>query len=253
MKNQAAIFLLAVQFLTRLPVPTTDLFTPERMTATTRYYPVVGFMIGGLCAAIFWIAALLFPTVLSLIIAVSVGVLITGAFHEDGLADTFDGIGGGRDKEHALHIMKDSRLGTYGTLALIMILTVKLASLSLMPAAWIVAVLIVGHGVSRLSSVIVIATSNYARQEGTAKPVADGISRASLIIAATSGALGLTALAWRLPFEAVVCATIGLVIGHILMRLLFERKLAGYTGDALGAVQQVSEIGFYLGLVAWVS
>ena len=253
MRGEAAIFLLAVQFLTRLPVPLESLYTPERLAASVRYYPAVGAMIGGLCAAVFWAAAMLFPHSLAIALSIAAGLLMTGAFHEDGLADTFDGIGGGQDREQALNIMKDSRLGTYGTLALIMALALKFFSLNGLPTMWVVAALIGGHGASRLSSVLVIATSTYAREIGKAKPVAKGISAAGLGVAIVTGlgSLGIAAIVLPLPVLGVGCG--GLVLGHLAMRLVFERKLGGYTGDALGAVQQASEIGFYLGLIAWLS
>lgn len=253
MKRQVAIFLLAVQFLTRIPIPATGLYTAERLTASARYYPLVGFLVGGLSAGFFWGAAFVFPTLIALALAIAAGLLLTGAFHEDGLADTFDGIGGGQDRDQSLAIMKDSRLGTYGTLALITAVAIKFLSLAALPPAWIVTALVIGHGASRLSSVIVIATSSYARAEGKAKPVADSLSASSLIIASVTGLAGIAVLTYSLPVAAIGFALIGLIAGHIGMRLLFERKLDGYTGDTLGAVQQASEIGLYLGLVAWLS
>jgi len=253
MSNQFASFLLAVQFLTRVPVPTGNIYTPERLNAAAGYYPLVGFMVGGLCAGVFWAFELIFPSALALVLAIALGLLLTGAFHEDGLADTFDGIGGGQDRDQALTIMKDSRLGTYGTLALVIALAIKFMSLIALPSFWILAALIVGHGLSRLSSVLVIATSRYARTAGKAKPVAEGLSATSLIIAVLTGLIGLVVAAQVLPFPAIAAGFIGLTAGHVGMRLLFERKLKGYTGDTLGAVQQASELGLYLGLLAWLS
>ena len=253
MRNEAAIFLLSLQFLTRIPVPIANLYTPERMNASARYYPLVGFIVGALCAGIFWILTFIFPLILALALSIASGLLITGAFHEDGLADTFDGIGGGHDRDQALAIMKDSRLGTYGTLALGMALFIKFSSLTMLPTAWIVAALVLGHGLSRLSSTLVIATSSYARGDGKAKPVADGLSPTSLAITVITGLAGIIVGALVLPLYALCLACAGAAAAHIGMRLLFERKLDGYTGDTLGAVQQVSEIGFYLGLVAWAS
>lgn len=253
MKNEAAIFLLAVQFLTRIPIATDQLHTPDRLEASTRYYPMVGLLLGVVCALTFWIGHLIFPTSLALALAIAMGFLLTGAFHEDGLADTFDGIGGGLNRAQALEIMKDSRLGTFGTLALIIALSVKFAGLFALPALWIIVGLIVAHTTSRLSSIIVIATSAYAREDGKAKPVAGGISRTGLGVAALTGIATLCAASWVLPAPAILAGLAGLTVGHICIRLFFERKLGGYTGDTLGAVQQISEIGFYLGLVAWHS
>ena len=252
MKSEGATFLLAVQFLTRLPVSTETVYTPERMAASVRYYPLVGILIGGLCAAGFFLSDLIFPTVIAVLIAVASGLLLTGAFHEDGLADTFDGIGGGLTRAKALQIMRDSRLGTYGTLALIVAIGVKVLALPALTPSLICLGLILAHGLSRLSSVLVIATSSYVRDEGTGKPVAAGVSTLSMLVACatTGGVLAVATLAYAPVL--VLWGLGGLIAGHVLMRLFFEPKLGGYTGDTLGAVQQASEIGFYLGLLAWL-
>ena len=252
MINEGAVFLLAVQFLTRLPIGSAQLYTPERMAASVRYYPLVGGLVGAFSALAFYLASFGFPVLVSILFAIAAGLLITGAFHEDGLADTFDGIGGGVTRERALEIMKDSRLGTYGTLALLTVLAVKVIALTALPLMLIPIALIAGHGLSRLSSILVIATSRYVRDEGTGKPVAGGISTGGLLIA---GLTGLAFVAYCLAFYsplALLWAGGGLLLGHCLMRLFFERKLGGYTGDTLGAVQQLSELGLYLGLVAWL-
>jgi len=252
MRNEFASFLLAIQFLTRFPVPSAKLYTAERMAASVRYYPLVGLGVGSFSAGVFFLVSQLLSAPIAVLLAIAAGLLLTGAFHEDGLADTFDGVGGGLSREKALSIMKDSRLGTYGTLALVMALALKFAALTALPPRIIPIALVAAHGLSRLSSVIVIGTSNYVRDEGTGKPVAGGISRSSLIVASVTGAMILAlCYSWLTPLAAA-CALIGVGVGHALMRLFFEPKLGGYTGDTLGAVQQASEIGFYLGLVAWL-
>jgi len=251
MRGELATLLLAVQFLTRLPVRSDGIFTPQRMAASVRYYPLVGLGVGGLSAAVYVVATLTFPPMVALLLAIATGLIVTGAFHEDGLADTFDGVGGGLTRDKALSIMRDSRLGTYGSLALIIALTVKIFALNSLPMHLVPYALIVGHGVSRLSSVLVIATSRYVRDEGTGKPVSNGISFPSQLVSIATGLIAVALWCIWLSPMAVFCALIGVFVGHVLMRLLFEPKLGGYTGDTLGAVQQVSEIGFYLGLVAW--
>ncbi len=250
-RDEAVIFLLAVQFLTRLPVPRGIGFSPERLSAAPRYYPLVGMIVGVICAGFFFAATTIFPNIVAVILAVAVGVLVTGAFHEDGLADTFDGIGGGATKERALSIMKDSRIGVYGTIALVLVLLIKIASLSSIQPHIAVIGLIAAHGVSRYSSVLVIATSHYVRDDGTGKHTAPGISSGGLIVATMTAVICVAGIAfWLSPVAALWCL-IGLCIGHILMRLIVERKIGGYTGDTLGAVQQSSEMGIYLGLAAW--
>lgn len=252
MTGEFAKLALAVQFLTRLPIRTDRLFTPERMAETPRYYPLVGLLVGGACTGVYWIAALALPHLLAVLLAVAAGLLLTGAFHEDGLADTFDGIGGGLTRERSLEIMKDSRLGTYGAAALFMALAVKTAALWSVPATWVLVALPVAHCVSRFSAVCVIATSRYVRDHGTGKPVAMGLSATSLMIAGIT-VLGTIALgACLLPGLALVSGLIAVGCAHVAMRAYFEPKLGGYTGDTLGAVQQASEIGFYLGVIAWL-
>ena len=149
MRGEFAKFVLAAQFLTRLPLRTDRLFTPERMAEAPRYFALVGLLIGSVCAGMFWLAALLLPHLVAILIAMGASLLITGAFHEDGLADTFDGVGGGLDTARALEIMKDSRLGTYGAAALFMALAVKAGALFALPPLWICAAFPLAHCLSR--------------------------------------------------------------------------------------------------------
>lgn len=252
MREEAAILLLAVQFLTRLPVPASPGFTPERLTAATRYYPLVGALVGALVALVYGLALLAWPPLVAVLLSIAAGLALTGAFHEDGLADMFDGLGGGLTRDRALEIMRDSRIGTYGAAALVMALALKAATLTAMPPFAVILALITGHGLSRFSAVLVIATSGYVRDHGTAKPVAEGVGRESLLIAAATALMLWLALGIVLGPMAALLGGLGLAAGHWGMRRVFERKLGGYTGDCLGAVQQGSEIGFYLGVLAWL-
>jgi adenosylcobinamide-GDP ribazoletransferase len=244
-----AEFLLALQFLTRLPVPDPG-YMPERMARSTRWHPAAGALIGALIGIAWWVFSAFFPPLLALILAIGAGLLLTGAFHEDGFADACDGLGGGATRERALEIMRDSRLGTYGAVGLGLLLAAKIAALATLPALfW---VLIAGHAASRASSVFVIATSAYARDHGTGKPVAEGLDAEGLRFALLTGGAALLPLLFALPFLSILTGLLGLALGHLLMRRAFERKLGGYTGDCLGAVQQSSEFGFYLGLLLWL-
>ncbi len=249
--EECAVFLLALQFLTRLPVPDPG-YTPARMAATPRWHPAVGALIGLLTGLVYWLAAQGVPPVLAAIMSTAFGLLLTGCFHEDGFADACDGLGGGATRERALEIMRDSRLGTYGAAGLGLMLAGKVAALAALNPGVALAALIAAHAVSRASSVLVIATSAYVRDHGTGKPVADGIPRADLKLVVATGLAALLPLAFVVPIGVVLCGLAGLVLGHWLMRRRFERRLGGYTGDCLGAVQQTSEIGFYLGLVVWL-
>ncbi|NWG45918.1 MAG: adenosylcobinamide-GDP ribazoletransferase [Alphaproteobacteria bacterium] len=253
-RHEWVVFLLAVQFLTRLPVEVGAAYTPERLAASVRYYPAVGALVGLLTAAAWAGALTVFPPLVASLLSTALGLLLTGAFHEDGLADLFDGIGGGRTAEASLAIMRDSRIGTFGTVALVMVLGIKVAALAALPPALGALGLLAGHALSRLAAVATIATSRYVREEGAGRRAAEGLSLVSGLIA---GALGAGA-ALPLFFApegglgALGAGVLGLGLGATLTRRFYEPKLGGHTGDCLGAVQQVSEIGFLLGLLAWV-
>lgn len=251
LRDEGASVLLAVQFLTRIPVPDPG-YTPERMAASARWHPAAGALAGALTGLVFWAGALVWPPVVAALASTAFGLLLTGCFHEDGFADACDGLGGGTTRERALEIMRDSRLGTYGTAGLTMMLAGKVAVLAALPP-WAVPWVLVGvHAASRASAVVVLATSSYVRDHGTGKPVSEGIAAGDLAVPLVSGAVALLPVAVALGPMAGLAGLAGLVLGHVLMRRRFERRLGGYTGDCLGAVQQCSEIGFLLGLLAWV-
>lgn len=248
--NELAVFALAVQFLTRIPVPVGAAYSPARLAAAPRYYPLVGALVGALCAVVYAFAHAALTPAVAVLLALAAGLLVTGAFHEDGLADTFDGMGGG-DRERALEVMRDSRIGTYGALALGVVLATKAAALLGLPPDRAVMAFVLAHTLSRLSAVLVIASSRYVRDAGIGKPTADGIGAGGLVIALLTGGLLLVWLAFAGGTAAVLYTVAGALAGHLLMRALFERRLGGYTGDTLGAVQQLSELGVYLGLLLW--
>ena len=249
-REELAVFLLAVQFLTRLPVRSRHLYTEARLAAATRYHPLVGALIGAFSGGVFWLAHLVFPANLSVVLAVAASLVATGALHEDGFADTCDGLGGGATRERALEIMRDSRLGTYGAAGLGLMLAAKVLALAAAPPETVPWLLIAAHAASRSSAVLALATGTYARDAGVAAPVADAVGRGSLALALATGAAAVCVpLAAAAPV-AVLAGLGGLAAGHVAMRGLYERKLGGYTGDCLGAVQQTSELGMYLGVAA---
>ena len=250
MTNPLAAFLAAWMFLTRIPVRTKALSEAD-FEAAPAFYPLVGMLIGMIGALAFLTGRMIGGGFIAAIFACAATLLATGAFHEDGLADLFDGLGASTP-ERMMEIMRDSRLGTFGAAALFLALGLKVAALATMPPVLALAALPVAHGLSRLSAVVVIATSTYARPEGIAKPVAAGVAHSALIVAALSGVGALVAFGFFAGMGGTVCVLVGLCMGHLATRLLFEPKLGGYTGDCLGAVQQLSEIGFYLGLLAWL-
>ncbi len=247
LRDEGATFVLALQFLTRLPLP--DVYAPARMAALPRWFPAAGALIGGLVALAWLAAAAAFPPALAALLSTAFGLLLTGCFHEDGFADACDGLGGGATRERALEIMRDSRLGTYGAAGLGMMLAVKVAALAALAPGLVPFALVAGHAASRASAVAALATSAYVRDHGTGKPVAEGLSPGGLAFAFAL-ACGVAPLA-LLPPAGALAGALGLAAGHLAMRRAYERKLGGYTGDCLGAVQQVSEAGFLLGLLAW--
>ena len=250
MKQEYSIFILSLQFLTRIPVRSDGHYSELRMAEIPRYFPLVGALIGAVGGAVFFVAHELLSLGSAVLVSVAATMALTGAFHEDGLADTFDGVGGGMIKSKALEIMRDSRLGTYGTLAVVVALLLKIALLAELPARHIPTALILGHVLSRLSSVLVLIRGRYVRDEGAGKPVAQGLSAKSTWVAMIT-AVAVTLLTWLFVGGVPVIVAIGaMLVAHGLLRLWVEQKIGGYTGDTLGSIQQVSELGCYAGLAA---
>ena len=252
LKREALLFLLAVQFLTRLPLPQHLDYSPTRLGAARRYFPLVGIVVGSLGALVYGAAVILrLPQVMAALLATAATILVTGAFHEDGLADTFDGLGA-FTQEKMLAIMQDSRIGVFGAVGLGMTLALKVAALASLPVALTVACLVAGHGLSRLSNVVVAATSPYVRNSGAGSLLAGRLGRGGTSLAAVTG-LGCLALVMMLSVPDALAGLAGLALGHFAMRGLYEKRLGGHTGDTQGAVQQWSELGFYLGVLMWHS
>ena len=249
-REELAAFLLAVQLLTRWPIRTQDLCTEARLTASTRYYPLVGALVGAFAGGVFWLAHMVFPVMLAIVLATAASLLATGAFHEDGFADTCDGLGGGTTRERALEIMRDSRLGTYGVAGLGLMLAAKVLAIAAAPPEVIPWLLVAAHAASRSSAVLALATSTYVRGAGIATPVASSTRPENLAFVLATGAAAVCVLFAATTPAVIAAALAGLAAGHLAMRGLYERKLGGYTGDCLGAVQQTSELGMYLGVAA---
>ena len=174
-------------------------------------------------------------------------VALTGAFHEDGLADTFDGVGGGTSKSRALEIMRDSRVGTYGTLAVVVALLLKIALLTELPARHIPTALILGHGISAIERAG--AHSRALRARRGCEASCPRSQRQSTWVAVIT-AVVVTLLTWLLLGVPIIAAIGAMLVAHVLLRLWIEQKIGGYTGDTLGSIQQVSELGCYAGLAA---
>ena len=272
-------FLLALQFFTRIPV-TGRLavwvgFSPAMLRASAAYFPAVGVVIGGLVVLL--TAALMhyLPTAYAPLAAAALGtawsVWLTGAFHEDGLADVADGLGGSYDRERALIIMKDSRVGAFGAIAVVLALLSKVALLALLGAVgtlWMCFALMAGHVVSRTWPLLIIRWLPHVGDDAgsKSKPLADQISLASLILALLWCATTLALISWVaasvlsgidvqtlttaqvLPvLKVLACGGLASALIFVYLLRLFARRLHGFTGDCLGTTQQLCEIAFYLG------
>ena len=241
-------FLGAIRFFTRIPVSNRVPHSPEQLNHAARYFPAVGIIVGLVSAIAFGVASVFFPEAVCVVIAMATSIYITGAFHEDGLSDMTDGLGGGWDKARILEIMKDSRVGSYGVIAIAMTLLAKFALLSAVTASWMPLLLVAGHAFSRYCAVLVMAGMTYVREDALskAKPLATQLTRNALIVASAFGLLPLLLL----PVSASLAGVcLGLLITIWLGRKL-QKWLGGYTGDCLGATQQLSELAFYLGVLA---
>ncbi len=248
-RRELEALLRAIQFLTRWPVRVSGVFSEGRLGATVRYYPLVGALIGAFAGGIFWLTHLIFPMSLAIVLSTAASLLATGALHEDGFADVCDGLGGSSEREQSLAIMRDSRLGTYGAAGLGLMLTAKILTLAALPAHIVPWLLVAAHTASRSSVVLVIATSRYVRDAGTATPVTGPTHPSSLLFALATGAAAVGGLGIAGPYDVIPVGLMGLAAGHLAMRRVYERRLGGYTGDCLGSIQQMSELGMYLGAV----
>jgi adenosylcobinamide-GDP ribazoletransferase len=247
--GEIRLFFTALTFYTRLPGMALADVSDSALSRATRYFPLVGIVVGALAAAVFFGAQLLLPVGVAVVLSMATSIWVTGAFHEDGLADTCDGLGGGWSKQDILRIMKDSRLGTYGVIGILLALLLKYNLLLSLPTHIVPLALITAHAVSRLVPVFVIARLEYVRpdDDSKARPVAYGIGPLQVIIAAIFGLLPLLLLD---PVLWGALLAVGLI--GIWFTRLCHRRLGGYTGDTLGALQQLCELAFYLGvLVLW--
>lgn len=250
--HEIRLFFTALQFFTRLPVPAWVGFRPAWLQHCTRYYPLVGWVVGGATALVFGLAHAIWPQPVAVLLSMAAGLALTGAFHEDGFADVCDGLGGAVTRERALEIMKDSRLGTYGVAGLGLMLALKFAALNALPPAWTAAALLLAHPASRLGSAGLIWRMRYAREEGKAKPLGRRMRDGEFMIAAVCGLLPalILAVAGPLPVAGIGWALAAVLAGTAWMARVLRRRLGGYTGDGLGAAQQLSELGCYLGVLA---
>lgn len=257
MKHQIEIFFSALMFYTRIPCPSKIDCSNVDLNKASRYYPLVGVIVGTLSFVSYLAAFLLFGNALGVVFSLVAGVLTTGAFHEDGFADTFDGFGGGWTKEKILDIMKDSRIGTYGTVALVLLFSIKIFSLyTLLPQlvneGWTTVFLffILYHSLARLTSANIVFVSQYARDDLTSKvkPVEKYSTRTEIISSYILGLTPLTIFAVKVPVVCIVLLPLILLV--VKGSKYFEKWIGGYTGDCLGCIEQMAELSIMLTFVA---
>lgn len=277
--HEVRLFWLALQFLTRVPVPAWVGWRPEWMPASMRHFPLVGAIVGLFGAAVLALASAWWPPTVAVGLSMAATVWLTGGFHEDGWADTCDGLGGAVSREKALLIMKDSRLGTYGALGLVLLLGLKAAVLVelLTPRVheldsartsqihqvlllWTSMGLIWAHALSRLVPVVLTRLLSYAgdAEHAKAKPLALAVATPHVWATVANTAVVAAAMAvfylldgWPLRTlgEALAWGLVGALLAGGFCASWLKRRLGGFTGDTLGASQQLSELAI---LLAWL-
>ncbi|WP_398478870.1 adenosylcobinamide-GDP ribazoletransferase [Tardiphaga sp.] len=242
----------AIRFLTVLPTPHADgAPAPDWLARAMKYFPLVGAGIGLACAVVYVVACHVWSPSIAALLAVTTSIVLTSALHEDGLADTVDAFGGGWTIEKRLAIMKDSRIGTYGALALGLGCALRIAALATLPPWAGATALIAVHAAARAIPAFVMNRLAYAGDTAAMKVryAEAPVPRDDIIFLLVIVALAVIPLA-LISFRSAV---LGLVLGALLGALLARwarRMIGGYTGDVLGAIEQVFEIGFLLGVAA---
>ncbi len=249
---------VALQFLTRIPVPAFSHWDERWLNDCVRHFPLVGAAVGAIGGAVLWVAAQFWSPTVAALLAVAATALVTGAFHEDGLADSFDALGGAVGRERALEIMKDSRIGSYGAVALVLVTALRVMGLASLAASSPVLGAVactLGHAMARLAPIALMAALPYGGdvEHAKAKPLATRVAWSQLGLAGTWVAalsIGATLLPQGLGAWGVLAAllsTAGVALG---LRRWLARRLGGYTGDTLGASEQLAEAAIWLALAA---
>ena len=266
MKKELRIFFTAMMFLTRLPVPRFADHSPDYLERSVKYFPLIGWIVAAISGFTFLVFNKYISEDLAIAASIIAGILTTGAFHEDGFADVCDAFGGGWTKEKILLIMKDSRLGSYGVIGMMAILFCKFLLLKELPKftpdlqapsinifynyRYFLLTLIAAHGVSRLMPILVMRSYDYVTDpEGSkSKPVASRKpSLPMLLIATITALLPFAFMSWQF-----LLAIVPVVYVAFSLAKYFKKWIGGYTGDCMGAIQQVSELCYYLStIIIW--
>ncbi|NOH97935.1 adenosylcobinamide-GDP ribazoletransferase [Vibrio sp. 99-70-13A1] len=248
-KYQWELFALALSFFSRIPIPASTPYSEDRMNRAGRYFSLVGLLLGALCGVCYALLELIFPATVSIFLTMVFSLMLTGAFHEDGLADMADGIGGGMTLERRLTIMKDSRIGTYGASALVMVLLGKWLLLNeLASITSIFCILVVSYGLSRAVAASLIYDMPYVSDLDTSKskPLASKQTIGELVFLMV---IGIFPALWFGLEVALVLLVLAFIFRYLFKKWLLAR-LGGFTGDCLGAGQQLMELLIYLFFIA---
>jgi adenosylcobinamide-GDP ribazoletransferase len=262
--RQLALLFTAVQFLTRLPTPAVRDFDPSSLSQSVRYFPLIGILVGLINVAVWWLSSLRLPAGVSIGLMLAASAVMTGALHEDGFADTCDGFGGGATPDRVLAIMKDSRVGAYGAIGISLMLGLKWTALAALPLALFPLVVIAAHAMSRWCAIGLIWQLAYVRADGEAKSklFAGRLSGPAWMLSGLIGIAGFAplAVAWArwsggpgspaLGAAALGGGAAAAALAALLAAVYFRRRIGGYTGDCLGAAQQLAELAFLLGGLA---
>ena len=237
----------ALIFFTRLPF--WRLYQPPQASYKTvvEYWPLAGWLTGGAMAATLYFGSMVLPHAVAVIVAIAVRLLITGALHEDGLADFLDGFGGGGDRERILAIMKDSHIGTYGVLGLIIYMLLLGTALYSMPVAVAALMILAADPFSKMVTSQLVSMLPYARREEEAKnkTVYRKPTLAAGLLMSLQGLLPMALMIWLTGISWYLVVCLPVVVMYFLY-LLILRKIRGYTGDCCGAVCLLVELTVYL-------
>jgi adenosylcobinamide-GDP ribazoletransferase len=259
MKKELHIFFTALMFYTRIPCPKNITHHSDYLNKATRYFPLVGWIVGTISFAAFFLFSFFLSVEIAVILAIIASILTTGAFHEDGFADVCDGFGGGWTKEKILMIMKDSAIGAYGAIGLVLLFLLKFKLLSesvlhyqtndLISSFQIFLLFVSAHALSRLAAISIIFTHEYSRDDATSKskPIAKSNTWKEIVGAFFFGLIPLLVLSYF--HYQVLLVLIPVFLTRYFLGRYFQKWIDGYTGDCLGAAQQVCEVVYYLSLI----
>ena len=255
--NELRAIAAAFTFMTRFPLGRLASHNETDLRRSAAYFPLVGVAVGGLGAAVYTIGNAMWPASVSVLLSMIATVLATGAFHEDALADTLDGFGGGRTAERVLEIMKDSRVGSYALVGVSLVLATKFAALSAIAASGpsqVARALIAAHVLGRWSSVPLMMKYSYVRPATTnQRPSAGGpfFEKLTIARALTATAIAAAAVIGALGSVGALGASIPATCLLIAAGMWFQRRIGGITGDTLGAANQLVELSAYLSILAF--